>query len=880
MIGTKHSRFIQIFLIIILLFQVASVGAEHGELYENEMPINKNINNKPQFVEGEYIVKYRDSIEQYENIKIYNREGISLIETFDEINTDLVKIKGSFNLNKKIERLEKNPKIEYIEPNYLYYPMGMSVNESRFEELWGLENTGQLINKTQGVPGVDIDILNAWENTMGKEDVTVAVIDTGIDPAHPDLKDRIWLNPNEVLNGEDSDGNGYVDDIHGWDFLNENNTVYNKKDGDFHGTHVAGIISASLNELGTVGVAPKVKVMPLKFLGMDEYGDTVGTLSNVLKAIDYAKDKGVKIVNASWGNYQDSKILEEAIDNSGMLFICASGNETLNIDVKPSYPASYKLPNILSVGAIDNQGDLGDFSNYGIESVHVAAPGVDILSTIPVTRYGAGAIFTERKNYKVLFQSFGLELIDKDEKRLDMMASIIDILEVAREDSILLVQDDESSNPKYKDCLEYYKDPLMDLGYENLDIYEVKQNEDGPICTEMKDYDLVLWFTGEGFGTLNGSVTSITEKDQENLIDYLDSGGKLYLSGRDAGEKIEETKFYNEYLNTNFISEIDENEGKRKSIIIGQEGTIFERNNYISYDNSYADIIEPFDEKGKIVMSYGNTGTFYNSYMYSGGTSMATPYVSGLAALLYSLGEKDILSLKSLIMTGANPIIGLEDKILTGAMINASNSINKYLDNDTIYVRGIDLGVEELELDPYINKEYIFKPNIFPADSNDKRVRWVSSNEDIVVIDQEGRLEAINSGQATIKALTIDGGYMAKCNIIVNDYETTENILDIKTYDLKGNEKQFFEENEKVVVDIELLGNIDTNGKIIFQVKDSYGRPYELQYQDIELTKNKKQSISFKFTCKDELSQQIEVYLWNNIEEMKPFESNKISHIN
>ncbi len=261
--------------------------------------------------------------------------------------------------------------------------------EQYWNLLWGMHNTGQTILGRTGSPNVDIDGLQAEGVTGGDPAVTVAVIDDGVDFSHPDLADRAWTNPGESgsgkeTNGIDDDGNGYIDDVNGWDFCNNDNTVHDF-DQDFHGTHVSGTIAASLNGVGVVGVAPNVKIMALKFL---DDGPACGDTSMALEAIAYAKSFGVVISNNSWGGrgpLADFQPLYDAIRDSGMLFIISAGNNGIDNDTDPSpaYPATFDLPNIVSVAAADRNGGLADFSNFGRTTVDIAAPGVDIASTYP-----------------------------------------------------------------------------------------------------------------------------------------------------------------------------------------------------------------------------------------------------------------------------------------------------------------------------------------------------------------------------------------------------------------------------------------------------------------------------------------------------------------
>ncbi len=276
----------------------------------------------------------------------------------------------------RIRLLEESGLFEYVEPDYLA-EISLEPNDSAFVNglLWGLRNVGQF----GGVPRVDISATNAWDITTGSTNVVVAVIDTGIRYTHQDLAAQMWRNPGEIPNNRlDDDGNGYIDDVFG---INAITGSGDPLDDHSHGTHCAGTIGAAANNgYPHVGVAWQVRLMACKFLG----ASGGGTYSDAIECIDYAVSKGAKILNNSWGGYGYSRALYEAIDRAraaGVLFVAAAGNEENNNDVFPMYPASYPLENIVSVAAIDRRDRLADFSNYGLKTVHLGAPGVEIYSS-------------------------------------------------------------------------------------------------------------------------------------------------------------------------------------------------------------------------------------------------------------------------------------------------------------------------------------------------------------------------------------------------------------------------------------------------------------------------------------------------------------------
>jgi thermitase len=263
-------------------------------------------------------------------------------------------------------------------PSTTYAPANLP-NDPQFADQWALDNTGQRGGKTKA----DISALLAWEKkTKGSEEVVVAVLDSGVDYTHPDLIANIWFRPSNINEYVD-DQFGTVNDLRGFSAVDD---YSDPMDDNGHGTHCAGIIGAEGdNGLGIAGVNWQVRIMPLKFIG----AGGSGTTKDAIAAINYVIDRkragvNVRVISASWGSTQKSKALEDAIKQAGeegILFVAASGNSSANADQTPHYPASYDLPNIISVAALNRHDELAAFSNFGAKRVHIAAPGVDILST-------------------------------------------------------------------------------------------------------------------------------------------------------------------------------------------------------------------------------------------------------------------------------------------------------------------------------------------------------------------------------------------------------------------------------------------------------------------------------------------------------------------
>lgn len=305
--------------------------------------------------------------------------GSTVIKSYGLVSgLSLIKLPEGISVLISVEKISASPAVLYAQPNYIYRTAAIP-NDEFFSEQWALHNTGQ----TGGTVDADIDAPEAWDIHTGSSDIVVGVVDTGIDYNHPDLGANLWVNEPELngLEGVDDDGNGYIDDIYGWNSVAGNG---DPMDDNFHGTHCAGIVGAvGNNGMGVAGVCWNVKIMALKFLDWTGSGST----ADAVECFEYAQANGAKILSNSWGGYYEDPALHDAISilrDAGILFVAAAGNESIDNDGGFSlYPASYDLDNIISVMATDHDDQMASFSNYGATTVDIGAPGVDILSTFP-----------------------------------------------------------------------------------------------------------------------------------------------------------------------------------------------------------------------------------------------------------------------------------------------------------------------------------------------------------------------------------------------------------------------------------------------------------------------------------------------------------------
>ena len=370
----------------------------------------------PSFVNNEVLVRFKPATSSQSISAMAANVRARILSTTPAIRMYRLQLDGTLSVEEAVRQLQALDQVELAEPNYRVKASAVIPNDASFTKLWGLNNSGQ----TGGLADADIDAPEAWSMTTGSASILVCILDSGIDYFHADLKGNIytnpgedaWSDPNNPASGNklDDDGNGLIDDWKGYNFSTDNNDPY---DDNGHGTHVAGIIGATGNNtLGVTGVCWQVKLMGIRFLNSS--GD--GNVGDAIEGIEYAVMMGARIINNSWGGSDKSVFLEEAIKfahSRNVLFVAAAGNNGVNTDLYPEYPACFNVDNVISVAASDHGdqralwGDNGDNtddcgfscanavaavpgSNYGAATVDLAAPGKEIYSTVP----GGYAVFS------------------------------------------------------------------------------------------------------------------------------------------------------------------------------------------------------------------------------------------------------------------------------------------------------------------------------------------------------------------------------------------------------------------------------------------------------------------------------------------------------
>jgi subtilisin family serine protease len=341
-------------------------------------------------VPGELIMGFEAGVSARAQRRAMARAAVATKLEFKRIRAALVSVPVD-RLAVTLSQLRADPRVRYVERNYRVYAAGhgSTPSDPAFHQQWALDNFGQTVNGSTGTADADIDAKEAWTVTRGNANVVVSILDTGFDLSHPDLAGNTWVNPGEDCtgcrsDGVDNDGNGYVDDWRGWDFVSNDN---NPNDDNGHGTHVAGIIGAvGDNGVGLSGVNWDVQLMPLKFL--DAAGS--GTTADAVEALLYATANGADVTNNSWADAPFSQAMLDAIqqaDAADSLFVAAAGNDGLDRDTYTDYPAAYDAPNVVVTAATDSNDARAWFSGYGARTVDLGTPGVNVYSTWRLGNY-------------------------------------------------------------------------------------------------------------------------------------------------------------------------------------------------------------------------------------------------------------------------------------------------------------------------------------------------------------------------------------------------------------------------------------------------------------------------------------------------------------
>ena len=375
--------------------------SDKSKIAENSNYANEDLDDVDKYSAEQIIIGYEDEATTTEKIALRkkSRDDVEAISSEAisprDLKTEVIKLGKKVSVKEAIKRLRNQPGIKFVEPDYKVYKLATST-DSYFVDgrLWGMYGPN-----TTPANQFGSNAAAAWAaNKTGSANVAVGIIDEGVQVLNPELAPNIWVNPGEIAGDRiDNDRNGYIDDINGWDFANNNASVYDGGNLDQHGTHVAGTIGARANNgTGVVGVNWDVKIISTKFLAA-----TGGTTSNAIRALDYITDlkrRGVANIvatNNSWGGGGFSQALLDAINRGGdqnILFIAAAGNSGANNNTVVSYPSNYVCNNagarnwdcVIAVAAINSAGAKSSFSNFGSTTVDIGAPGEAIFSTVPV----------------------------------------------------------------------------------------------------------------------------------------------------------------------------------------------------------------------------------------------------------------------------------------------------------------------------------------------------------------------------------------------------------------------------------------------------------------------------------------------------------------
>ncbi|HMS83935.1 MAG TPA: S8 family serine peptidase [Nitrospira sp.] len=617
---------------------------------------------RAQYVLGEVLVKFKDEASSAGitslNVELGAKELRAVSAHAGVIHQ--YKLEGALSVDDAVVKYQSNPAVEYAEPNYLYQLHAIP-NDAQFGTLWGLHNTGQAVNETAGKADADIDAPEAWDISTGSPNVIIAVIDTGVAYDHPDLAPNIWTNPGEIAgDGLDNDENGFVDDVHGWDFLMNDNDPMDPVDlnpggNPGHGTHVAGIIAgAGNNEAGVTGVMWTARLMALKAGGVNRSLSTTA----LVNAIRYAITKGARVINGSFGGSGCSLALYDvlsAANEAGILFVAAAGNGGDDgigddNDSTPSFPSNFSassvcnghqraaLTNVIAVAATDQHDQLATFSNFGPATVQVAAPGVRINSTTPTSNVTTVLFHNFDSNPTGLGYGFG---------GANNTWGFTNSTSFSQPNSLT-----DSPTGSYQNRTESFTvGPVFSTEGQRgcrLDSrvrYQTELELD-TVFADVSKNSGTSWQTSRGIsGDSNDQFHSITWGD---------------IADGTAGSR----------FRFRFVS--DES---------------------LTFDGAYLDDVR--------IACVAGPPSRTTDYKFLQGTSMATPHVVGLAGLLLSVNPSlSVSELRSAILSTVDRNASLSAKVLSGGRINARAALNSVVANSTMTVHKAGAGTGTVTSDP------------------------------------------------------------------------------------------------------------------------------------------------------------------------------------
>jgi subtilisin family serine protease len=548
-------------------------------------------------------------------------------------------------------RLRRAGVVRRAEPDGRWYVAAVPT-DPRFGEQWGFQNTGQ----SGGTPGADSNAVKAWDWARGTGAV-VGVVDTGVDFSNPDLV------------GKQAPG--------GWDYVNGDATVFDRADGDKHGTHVAGTIAANTNNASHgAGMAWDGTILSVKALGPGG-----GTYSAISSAIIHAVDNGADVINCSFGGTGFSQLMADATAyaaSKGVLLICAAGNNTANSDTTPFYPAALPATNVVSVASVTRTDAISTFSNYGATSVDIGAPGDQIFSTQPGL---PGALYIDSAPYRIVYYGFPVESLTSATTRNTIVSRAMQQLASSTASQVLVVDDSWPSVwTETKDArLGSYLSALGAAGYSSVATWSVEASG-APALASMTG-KTVVWFTGAAsmrysqYSSLNAHTLNLTER---NLISsYLAGGGNLLMASGELGYDMTALArmgsttagpFYRTYFHA-WCGDGDAWSstwtGRGGGLLNGLVATVSD----VRMDTEAGDDVIAYDAAATEIADWPDSATI-------SGTSMAAPHVAGTVALMISrtptLTAADI---RSRLLSTAVPIPALAGKCVTGGRLDAAAAV-------------------------------------------------------------------------------------------------------------------------------------------------------------------------------------------------------------